>query len=346
MTAPAVSVIIPTHDRPHLLREALASVLENDFSGELEIIVSDDSPSGSGQFVVEAAVDPRIRYVHPGPGTKSGNWQSGLAAATGRYVFKLDDDDRILPGFLERCAAWLDQEPAIASVYTGHRIRREGDERVEEIIDTAFFGPTGRVSGAAYWRGVLTNVGGYPRNQKTAGMFRREAAERLGGYRHASEDFVFSAALGLFGDVGYIPEVLYEWRIHGGSGVRNLERTWQLSDEACDGALQLPHDAVSESVRDEWQRAIMTARRALPLFYLRAAFDDGGVREGWSFWNVLRRDGASAWSLVTLAALVGATVTPRGVRRTFFRSYQKSPQLQRFAAWCLAKGDSSSEQNG
>ncbi len=334
MTSPVVSVCIPTHDRPQLLREAIGSVLDNGFPN-LEIIVSDDAPNGSGRAVVEALADPRVRYLrNPNPGTKASNWDCALRAATGRYAFKLDDDDRILPGFLSQCITILEQEPDVASVYTGHRILREGQDGAETVIDTTFFGATFRVDGEAYWRGVLANEDGYPRNQKTAGVFRREAAERLDFYRHASEDFAFSAALGFFGRVAYLPEVLYEWRVHRGSGVRNLLRTWRLSDEACEGLLHLPAGIVPSAVQNHWRRCVAVTRRALPLFYLRAAFMEGGVREGWSFWNTLRRYGA-AWSPMMILGLVAATVTPLWLRRFFFDWYQRSPALQRIILACF-----------
>ena len=334
MTTPVVSVCIPTHDRPQFLREAIASVLDNGFA-DLEVIVSDDDPNSSGRPVVESIDDPRVRYLrNPNPGTKAGNWDCALGAATGRYAFKLDDDDRILPGFLTQCIAILEQEPDVASVYTGHRILRDDQIGAETIIDTSFFGATFRADGNAYWHGVLANEGGYPRNQKTAGVFRRETAQRLDYYRHASEDFAFSAALGLLGRVAYIPEVLYEWRVHRGSGVRNLLRTWQLSDEACEGLLQLPAGIVPEATKKDWSRCVALTRRALPLFYLRAAFIEGGVRDGWAFWNHLRRCEAG-WSPLILLGLIAATVTPLWVRRLFFDWYQRSPALQRIVLACL-----------
>lgn len=335
MTAPVVSVFIPTHDRPALLREALASVLENGYA-DFEIVVSDDSPTGSAAPEVDRLRDPRVHYLrNPNPGTKVGNWECAVRATRGRYAFKLDDDDRILPGFLSRCVAILEQEPDVASVYTGHSILREWEPEAETVIDTAFFGTTGRVDGETYCRGVLANEGGYPRNQKTAGVFRRSAAERLDFFHHASEDFAFSAALGFFGRVAYIPEVLYEWRVHRGSGVRNLQRTWQLSDEACEGLLHLPSGVVPELWQERWPQLVATTRRALPLFYLRAAFNEGGLSDGWKFWGDLRRSGSVAWQPLVLICLLAATLTPRSFRRQFFDWYQRSPALQRLLAACL-----------
>lgn len=335
MTLPVVSVFIPTHDRPHFLREAIESVLDNGF-GDIELVVSDDSESGSGQSVVESINDPRIRYLrNPPPSSMAGNWDYAVRATRGRYAFKLDDDDRILPGFLSQCVAILEHEPDVACVYTGHRILREWMPGAETVIDTKFFGTRFRAAGLAYLSGVLANEGGYPRNQKTAGVFRRAAAERLDFYRFTSEDFAFSAALGFFGQVAYIPEALYEWRVHRNSGARNLPQVWKQSDGACTGLLNLPPGVVPESFAEQWKSLVTTTRRALPLFYLRAAFIEGGIAEGWKFWGKMRQRGSAAWQPLVLLCLVGATVTPGFVRRGLFDWYQRSPLLQRLAATLL-----------
>lgn len=338
MNIPALTILIPTHDRPHFLREAITSVLRDGFT-DFEIVVSDDSATGSARDTVDSFHDPRLHYVRNPVAGMVTNWDFGIRHARGRFLTKLDDDNWIRPGFLTRTVAILENEPDIASVYTGHCIRR-GEEELEEIVDTGFFGPTGRVNGFAYARAVLTNEGGYPRNQKTSGVFRREAAERIHFYKHAQEDFAFSSALGLSGGVAYVPEVLYEWRIHEGSWVKDLRRAHRTSDQACAGLLDLA-PVVPESHRADWLRWVTIARRALPLFYLRAAFNDIGFRAGWSFWNGLRHNSSLAWHPLTLACLVGASLTTRSQRRQFFAWYQHSPRAQHCVSALLSRGSAS-----
>lgn len=335
MTAPALSVLIPTHDRPDFLREAIRSVLADGFS-DLEIVISDDSATGSAAPVVEAFADPRLRLVRNPVAGMITNWDFAARQARGRFLTKLDDDNSIRPGFLTRSVALLENEADVASVYTGHCVRRDGGE-IEEIIDTTFFALGTSIDGFAYARAVLTNEGGYPRNQKTSAVFRREAAERIDFYKHAREDFAFSAALGLSGRVAYIPEVLYEWRIHAGSGVKDLRRTHRASDDACAGLLDLTTLAVPESRRAEWRQWVTVTRHALPLFYLRAAFNDVGFSAGWTFWNGLRRDGSLAWHPFVLACLLAASVTTRAQRRTLFEWYQRHPDVQRCVAAVLRR---------
>lgn len=97
---PAVSVVVPTHNRPELMRRAVASALAQDYAGELEVIVVFDACE---PFVpdVEVATGRRLRVV---PNARSrglaGARNTGVLESTGELVAFLDDDDHWLPGKL------------------------------------------------------------------------------------------------------------------------------------------------------------------------------------------------------------------------------------------------------
>jgi glycosyltransferase involved in cell wall biosynthesis len=99
---PTVSVIIPTRERCDTLEYALRSVTAVDDDG-LEILVSDNASQDETRDVVEAANDPRIRYVNTGERMgMSENWEFALSRATGDWVGFIGDDDGILPGGIAR----------------------------------------------------------------------------------------------------------------------------------------------------------------------------------------------------------------------------------------------------
>ena len=58
-----VSVIIPSFDRGHVVREAVDSVL-GQLHGHVEVIVVDDGSSDATREIVETAygAEPRVRY--------------------------------------------------------------------------------------------------------------------------------------------------------------------------------------------------------------------------------------------------------------------------------------------
>ena len=95
-----MSVVVRTKDRPTLLVEALASVAAQAGPAREVVVVNDGGAAVAG-VVGQFAGDLTVHAVelHPGHGRcAAGN--AGLAAARGRFVLFLDDDDLLVPGAL------------------------------------------------------------------------------------------------------------------------------------------------------------------------------------------------------------------------------------------------------
>ena len=100
--APAVSVVIPTFQRPQLVLRAVESVLQQTLT-DLEVIVVVDGRDDATRESLGALHDPRL-VVHV-PGQHLGNAEArnaGVALARSRWIAFLDDDDAWLPSKLER----------------------------------------------------------------------------------------------------------------------------------------------------------------------------------------------------------------------------------------------------
>ena len=108
----SVSVVIPTHDRPDMLREAIRSVLAQTYA-PLEIIVADNGPQGEGAAVASEFGDRviLIRVADPGP---SASRNAGIERARGDYVAFLDDDDLWHPEKLSVQMEFLKEHRQIA----------------------------------------------------------------------------------------------------------------------------------------------------------------------------------------------------------------------------------------
>jgi glycosyltransferase involved in cell wall biosynthesis len=109
-----VSVIVPTCDRPALLREALASIRRLEGSDLFfEILVGDNGIAPETQAV---AKEFGAIYLKASTRGASAARNVGLRVATGDYLAFLDDDDIWLPGNLRPHMALLDAHPALDAV--------------------------------------------------------------------------------------------------------------------------------------------------------------------------------------------------------------------------------------
>lgn len=113
---PAVSVIIPTYQRAHLVSEAIDSVLAQTYTN-YEIIVVDDGSSDNTRQVL-SAYGELIRTIHqPNQGLPAAR-NSGICRARGQFIAFLDDDDLWLPHKLEKQVPLLDSQPDAGLIFS------------------------------------------------------------------------------------------------------------------------------------------------------------------------------------------------------------------------------------
>jgi glycosyltransferase involved in cell wall biosynthesis len=114
----AASVIIPTHNRPALLQEALSSVLGQTVL-PAEIIVVDDASEPPVSLPENGNGVPLrlLRHEKPRGGAAAKN--TGAQAAQGELIAFLDDDDLWAPIYLEHATALLAQHRDIDVLFMG-----------------------------------------------------------------------------------------------------------------------------------------------------------------------------------------------------------------------------------
>ncbi len=147
---PLVSILMPTHERPELFRQAFASALAQTYRN-IEIIVSDNSEDErTAKFMQEYEDDPRIRYAHNRGFTSTRNWIWPLDQARGEYFSYLFDDDLYAPGKIEKMADAFSMEDGIAFV-TSHRqaIDESGSVISDPTVDPLPVEETSRIPGEA-----------------------------------------------------------------------------------------------------------------------------------------------------------------------------------------------------
>lgn len=107
-----VSIIIPVFNRELYLSQAINSILTQEFSGDIEIIISDDGSTDSSLDIAASYNDSRIRILKkPIDCTAQGASSTrnrALKIASMPYVCFLDSDDYQLPTFLKTMIDYLE----------------------------------------------------------------------------------------------------------------------------------------------------------------------------------------------------------------------------------------------
>ena len=124
MNAPCVSVIIPAYNCAAYIRDALESVLAQDYRNLEVIVVDDGSTDGTADAI--APLQQRIRLVRQPNSGPAAARNHALAIAQGEYIAFLDADDLWLPGKISAQMAYFARHPDIRIVY-GRWQRWHGD---------------------------------------------------------------------------------------------------------------------------------------------------------------------------------------------------------------------------
>lgn len=115
MSAPMVSVVIPTFNRAHFLREAIDSILAQSVP-VYEIIVVDDGSTDETQSVVKAYKGP-VRYLWQKNQGPSAARNHGIREAKGDWIAFLDSDDLWVPRKNQIQTEFLQQNPHLDFVF-------------------------------------------------------------------------------------------------------------------------------------------------------------------------------------------------------------------------------------
>lgn len=229
-TSPRVSVISIFFNEERYLREAVDSVVAQDFS-DFELLLVDDGSTDSSAAIAKdyERRDPRVRlYEHPDRANRgmSATRNLGLRHAAGEFVAFIDADDRWRPTKVGEQVALLDRMPdadAVGGAVNYWSSHGGGKDRVV---------PTGHVCNQLIEPPEAT-LALYPLGKADAPsmsdlMFRKRAIVAAGGFEErftgAYEDQAFLAKFYL-GSTLYLTDSLWsDYRIHPESCMARTHR--------------------------------------------------------------------------------------------------------------------------
>jgi glycosyltransferase involved in cell wall biosynthesis len=206
-SAPIVTCVMPTRDRPGFVELAIRCFLRQDFPSK-ELLILDDSRQPLDRALV---ADARIRYMHLGQPLSIGAKRNlGCQEARGKLVVQWDDDDWHGPGRIRRQV-----EPLLSGQAD---ITGLSHALVLDMARWEFWQPSAEAFRRISFAGVVCGTLAY----------RRLVTERLTRYPHVS----------LGEDVGFLrPALLAGCRLQAVPArrdfvvVRHGQNTWQMRDE-------------------------------------------------------------------------------------------------------------------
>jgi glycosyltransferase involved in cell wall biosynthesis len=248
--AGSVSVVVTCFNLAPYIGDAIASVLEQEFAGEVEIIVVDDcSTDGSAEIVKRF---PRVRYLRQqSNGGVLLATVAGLEAATHDIVAFLDGDDVWEPGKIDAVAGAFAAAPEAALVT--HDLRyADADGRAiaritrpEQVLTRA--GPAHREQlvrdgilrhGDFVWLGSALAVRRSLAECAEFIAFARALPDPANTYQDWPLAFWIASLPGV--SLAYVPQKLFRYRLHDANysgdaataakALRNLNRTRNTCD--------------------------------------------------------------------------------------------------------------------
>ena len=107
-----LTIVIPVYNSEKYVRHTLQSIFDQKFDrGNLEVIVVNDGTTDNSMEIVRefASREAGIKIIEQQNQGLSAARNTGIATATGKYVWFVDSDDWIEEGFLEKALPLLDK---------------------------------------------------------------------------------------------------------------------------------------------------------------------------------------------------------------------------------------------
>jgi glycosyltransferase involved in cell wall biosynthesis len=204
---PVISVIMPVRNGAAFVREAIESVLRQEFRDFELVIVDDGSEEESARLLAEfSRHDDRIVLVRQEPLGITAALNRAVAVARGALLARLDGDDRARPDRLARQLTYLEAHAEIGLLGSA-----------AEAIDGsgAVIGRITPPTDPVRLRRLLARTNPFIHSSV---MMRAVLVRKLGGYRaafRAAEDYDLWLRMAEAAGIANLPDPLVQYRRHG-----------------------------------------------------------------------------------------------------------------------------------
>ncbi|MEX1188541.1 MAG: glycosyltransferase family 2 protein, partial [Bacteroidia bacterium] len=152
---PRVSVFMPVYNAGPYLKEAIESILNQDFQ-DLEFVIVNDGSKDESESVILSYSDSRIRYIkNPHNLGLIASLNLGMEICLGEYIVRMDQDDISLKNRISQQVKFMDENPSYGLIGSwfedfgegidSHVVKYSGDDahiRLRHLYQTHISHPT------------------------------------------------------------------------------------------------------------------------------------------------------------------------------------------------------------
>jgi glycosyltransferase involved in cell wall biosynthesis len=273
--APLVSIIIPTHNRAYIIRNAVQSVLAQTYK-HWEIIIIDDGSTDNTKEVLHEFTDIPLKYIYQNRQGPSAARNNAFAHVTGEWVAYIDSDNELYPQYLEKMIREIQKHKGVLYAFPKAKKTQElykGGKLVDAINASDIYQETISIKD----------------------VFMREFIFDLNGFIHAKqlidEGFKFDEQLHLMEDWDllmriadahpdaflYVPEELFLYRQRFGSDGLVSNASYALLAQTYSYIYQ-KHKSSSLMKGQQWYPAKVEKYQSLQQAYLQGKAPESYLR--------------------------------------------------------------------
>lgn len=231
---PLVSIVLPMYNAAEYIKECVDSILMQTYS-DFELLIIDDGSTDDSIQLVETYKDSRIRLIK-NEHNYIASLNLGLKESCGRYIARMDADDRMKPQRIERQAEIMESMSEII-ICCSHVQRLGGTELFNAGIKGKF----------KYFKQLLL-VGNFICHPSV--MMRKDFLEEhkiryLQGYPYAEDYKLWTEIANIGGKIYVIEDPLLEYRI----SINQVSRIHK--EEQVNVALKIRNEHLNNLIENE-----------------------------------------------------------------------------------------------
>jgi len=235
-----VTVIIPNYNHGKFLQKRIETVLGQSFKDFEVIIMDDTSTDNSVDIINQYSSNPHVKNILIN-NTNSGNtflqWEKGIKAATGKYIWIAESDDYAESTFLEKLVPVLESNNNIGIAYSqSWKVDKDGNIQNSLLqhtagLSTQHWEKSYLAPGQKEVEEYLLFINSIP--NASAVLFKKSIYEKAGGIEpeiKKCSDWLLWMKMLLHSDVYFYAEHLNYFRFHPNSVIASTEQSRDYFD--------------------------------------------------------------------------------------------------------------------